>query len=397
MTRARSGIFWLYAIGLALWVAGCASSAARRPAQPGRTTLGSPLVILSAQLIGNHLVIEAKWDRSGPYRFLIDTGSSTTLVTAALARRYPGQEVPAWTPPVRVKGADGKITELNRGSLRRLELGEAKFDDVDVLIHDCAGLSAHLGVKIDGVLGFPLFRELLLTLDYPGSRVLLQSARELPLLPGTIVPFDDARKIPLISVRLGERSLVALIDSGSDAAMSLNPVGLEPRFASGPVVGATVGTLGGERTQQIGRLAETLVLGQQAFPQPVVDLTDELSAIGGGLLRHFSVSFDQQRDRVTFFRDGRAPIATPARRSAGVSFSKTPAYWRIAGVVPKSPAEAEGIVTGDLVTRINGEPIAKWDFRRYEQAVASEKEIALTFLAGSAETEKRVRVFELVP
>ena len=397
MIRRRLVIFWVCAAGLALLVAGCTSSAARRPAQPGRTALGSPLVILPAQLIGNHLVIEAKWDRSGPYRFLIDTGSSTTLVTAALARRYPGQEVPAWTPPVRVKGADGKITELSRASLRRLELGEVKFDDVDVLIHDCAALSAHLGVKIDGVLGFPLFRELLLTLDYPGSRVLLQSAREVPLLPGTMVPFDDARKIPLISVRLGERSLVALIDSGSDAVLSLNPVGLEPRFAFGPVVGATVGTLGGERTQQIGRLAETLVLGQQAFPQPVVDLTDELSAIGGGLLRHFSVSFDQQRDRVTFFRDGRVPIVTPARRSAGVSFSKTPAYWRIAGVVPKSPAEAEGIVTGDLVTRINGELIAKWDFRRYEQVVATEKEITLTFLAGTAETEKRVRVFELVP
>lgn len=397
MIRRRLVFFWLCAAGLALLVAGCTSAASRRAPQPGRTTLGSPLVILPAQTIGNHLVIEVKWDRTGPYRFLIDTGSSTTLVTAALARRYPGQEVPPWTPPVRVKGADGKITTLPRASVRRLELGEARFEDVDVLIYDCAALSAHLGVKIDGVLGFPLFRELLLTLDYPGSRVLLQSAREVPLLPGTTVPFDDAQKIPLISVRLGERSLVALIDSGSDAVFSLNPVGLEPRFAFGPVVGATVGTLSGEHTQQIGRLAETLVMGGQAFPQPVVDLTDELPGIGGGLLRHFSVSFDQQRDRVTFFRDGRAPIATPPRRSAGVSFTKTPAYWRIAGVVPKSPADTEGIVAGDLVTRINGEPIAKWDFRRYEQLVATAPVITLTFLIGTAETEKRVRVFELVP
>jgi S1-C subfamily serine protease len=100
---------------------------------------------------------------------------------------------------------------------------------------------------------------------------------------------------------------------------------------------------------------------------------------------------------VTFFRDGRLPIMTPARRSAGVSFSKTPAYWRIAGVVPKSTAETEGIVKGDLVTRINGEPVAKWDLRRYEQAVATADEIRLTFLAGTVETEKRVRVFELVP
>ena len=41
--------------------------------------------------------------------------------------------------------------------------------DVDVLIYDCEPLSAHLGVRIDGVLGFPLFRETLLTLGLSGQ------------------------------------------------------------------------------------------------------------------------------------------------------------------------------------------------------------------------------------
>src|SRR6185369_2954731 len=193
----------------------------------------------------------------------------------------------------------------------------------------------------------------------------------------------------------GERSLVALIDSGSDATFSLNPVGVDPQFEAGPVAGATIGTLGGDRAQRIGRLAETIAIGDQIFPRPIVELTDELSAIGGGLLQHFSVTFDQEHDRVTFYRDSRTPIEMPAWRSAGVSFSKTPAYWRVAGVVPKSSAEAEGVQAGDLVTRINGEPIARWDLRRYEQLVASANEIAFTFLNGNTESEKRVRVFDL--
>jgi C-terminal processing protease CtpA/Prc len=87
----------------------------------------------------------------------------------------------------------------------------------------------------------------------------------------------------------------------------------------------------------------------------------------------------------------------PPWRSAGVSFSKTPAYWRVAGVIAKSPAEAEGVQPGDLVTRINGEAVAKWDLKRYEQLVASANEITFTFLNGNNESEKRVRVFELVP
>ena len=43
---------------------------------------------------------------------------------------------------------------------------------------------------------------------------------------------------------------------------------------------ATVGTLTGDRPQQIGRLADTLGIGDFRLPRPIVDLTDELSAIG---------------------------------------------------------------------------------------------------------------------
>jgi hypothetical protein len=397
--RAGRGLLALALLLLGLLVtAGCVLPSSKRPARPGRTTLGSPLIILPARSLGNYLLIEAKWDRFGPYHFLIDTGSSVTLVTPALARRYGGSGPGfAAAPRVRVTGADGGVTELPRSSLRRLELGDARFDDVDVLIYDFAALSAHLGVRIDGVLGFPLFREIFLTLDYPASRVVLQPARNLPLVPGTILPFNDARKVPLISVRLGERSIVTLIDSGSDAMFSLNPVGLTPQFAYGPAPGLTVGTLVGDRTQRIGRLAEEVAIGDYVFQRPIVALTDELSSIGGGMLKQFSVSFDQLRDRVIFYRESRQPIATPAQRSAGISFSKTPAYWRIAGVVPDSPADGAGVRTGDLVTRINGELVARWDLLRYEQLVATADEITFTFLNGNTESEKRVRVFELVP
>lgn len=394
---SRSRLLELLLVLACLWVASCSTAPSRRPLEPGRTTFSSPLVTLPAQRIGSYLVLEAKWDRYGPYHFLIDTGSSVTLIAPALAKRYPSRDLPpADGPRVRVTSADGSVAELPETSLRRIELGAAHFDDVRALEYDCAPLSAHLGVKIDGVLGFPLFRDAVLTLDYPASRVILQPADKAPLVPGTIIAFDDARKTPLIHVRLGERSLVALIDSGSDATFSLNPVGVDPRFESGPVPGATVGTLGGDRIQKIGRLAETIAIGDQTFPRPIVETTDELSAIGGGLLQHFAVTFDQEHDRVTFYRDSHTPVEMVPWRSAGVSFSKTPAYWRVAGVIPKSPAAEAGVQTGDLVTRINGEAVARWDLSRYQELVTSAEEITFTFLNGNAESEKRVRVFDLV-
>ena len=100
---------------------------------------------------------------------------------------------------------------------------------------------------------------------------------------------------------------------------------------------------------------------------------------------------------MTFQRDSTAPIPPEPRRSAGLSFTKTPAYWRVASVVPGSPAAAAGVQPGDLVTRLNGEPVARWDIRRYELLVATATSIEFTFLNGAKETSQRINVFDLVP
>jgi hypothetical protein len=383
----------------ALLFSGCAWLPFHREApRPGRTTFGSPLVILPAQTLGNYLIVEAKWDRSGPYHFLIDTGSSVTLVTPELAKRYPGRAVPGRpTPQVPVKSASGDTVMLPPATLKRIELGDAQFENVPALIYDCAALSAHLGLKIDGILGFPLFREAILTLDYPRSRVLLSPSFNAPLQPGTPVPFNNENRIPLIPIHIGDTSFVALVDSGRDAAVRLNPIGLNPTFASGPRPGGVVATLAGDREQEVGRLSDTLVIGNYAVRRPLVEVTDELSAIGGGILQNFTVTFDQERSRVTFYRDLPGPVTFAPVRSVGLSFSKTPAYWRVAGVVRDSPAESSGVQAGDLVTRINDEPVAKWDFRRYEQLVASAREITFTFLDGTRETERKLSVFYVIP
>lgn len=393
---------WLALAVSLLFLPGCASIPFRRePTPPGRTTLSSPLVQLPAQLLGNLFVVEAKWDKAGPYRFVVDTGSSVTLMSPMLVKRY-GVEEPAGDARlvrdrVRVAGADGGFLELPAAAVSRLELGEARFENVPVLVYDCAVLSAQLGVRIDGVLGFPLFRETLLTLDYPGRRLLLQPADSVALIPGVVVPFDDGRKTPLVRLRLGDVQFAALVDSGSEADFSINPAGLSPAYATPPREGTLVATLAGDRSQRLARLRDSLQLADEVFPRPIVELTDTLSSIGGGALRHFTLTFDQRRDRLYCQRvGGGVPPAAP-RRSLGLSFAKLPAYWRVASVVAGSPAAQTGIRTGDLVVRIQGEPVANWDRRRLDEAIDARMPLTLSFLNGSMETNRVVAPFELVP
>jgi hypothetical protein len=380
-----------------LLASGCFSVQRTAP-KPGVTDIGSKPVTLPGHLIGNVLIVEDKWDKFGPYHFVVDTGSSVTLVSPEIATRYSSAEDrPLDEPQVRVRSAGGGFALLDAVTLRRLQLGAARFEYVPALVYDCAGLSAQFGVKVDGILGFPLFRNAVLTLDYPNERIVLRSEIPEDGVPGEAILFDNTDKTPLIPIRLGDREFAALIDSGSAAAIDINPAGLSPAFSFGPVDGPMVSTLAGDRPSKVGRLEGVVRIGSFDVPQPVAELTDELTSLGGGILSHFTITFDQRHNEVFFQRDLAAPLAIPPLRGTGLSFRKTPAYWKVAGVIPGSSASAAGVAPGDLVTRINGEAVANWDPARYDQLVAAERHVEYTFINGAQESEKSLVVTDLVP
>jgi hypothetical protein len=380
-----------------LFASGCFTVQRTAP-KPGVTAIGSKPVTLPGHLIGNVLVVEDKWDKFGPYHFLVDTGSSVTLVSPELAKRYPfPQERPLDEPQVRVRSAGGGYAFLDAVTLKKLQLGAARFEYVPALIYDCSGLSAQFGVKIDGILGFPLFRNAVLTLDYPNERIVLRDRIPDDGLPGEAILFDNTDKTPLIPVRIGDHEFAALIDSGSAAAIDINPAGLSPKFLFGPVDGPMESTISGDRPSKVGRLAGVVQIGSFDVPQPVAEVTDELTSLGGGILSHFTITFDQRHNEVFFQHDQATPLTIPPLRGTGIGFRKTPVYWKVVGVVPGSPAAAAGIAPGDLVSRINGEAVAAWDPVRYDQLVASSDHVDYTFITGSSESAKAIGVAALVP
>jgi|UniRef100_UPI00404A7523 hypothetical protein len=384
--------------GAFLLLAGGCKSLQREAPRPGRTSISSPLVVLPAETIGNYLIVEGKWDRHGPYHFLVDTGSSVTHVSPELAERYRSKNIPpAGIRPVMVKSAAGDIIKLPEITLSLIKLGDARFEDVPVLIYDCTPLSDHLGIKIDGILGFPLFRDTLMTLDYPQSRIIISPYNPAALVPGRTIAFNNDHRTPQIPLDLGQVQIDALIDSGSDAALNLNPQGLTLDYAVKPRPAVIMGTLSGDHLQYAARLQDSLSIGDYVVRQPLVYLTDGFTSLGGDVLRHFSLTFDQERNRVTIYRESRDPIYIPAKRSTGLTFSKTPAYWRVAGVVPDTPASVSGVQAADLVSRINGEPITQWNLGRYEQLIREASEITYTFLSGTTESSRTLQVIALVP
>ncbi len=390
----------LFSLVCLLFSTGCILPGRR---SPGRTVLETRTV-LPARIISNFFVVESKLADGRTYRFIIDTGSTATLVSPDLAKKFAAKERRG-SPrsKIHVRSASGGEIDLESITLRQLNLGDALFERVPALIFDFTDLSGHLGMPIDGIIGFPVFRDTLLTMDYPGQRLLIASYPTVTPPPPTQSPrlstiaFNNEQSTPLIPIQMGNESFIVLIDSGSDGSLSLNPVGLHPHFANGPRVGTLISSLQGDHRQLTGRLNQDVLIGAHTIEKPVVDLTDQLSSIGGEFLRHFILTFDQRRNQVTFVRDADGAVTMEPRRSTGLSFARAAVYWRVLTVIPDTPAASLAVQAGDLCVRINGELVAQWNYERYAALVKSADKITFTLLAGTRETDVEVPVFELVP
>ena len=343
------------------------------------------------------MVVQAD-DEGGPWNFLIDTGSSATLVSPEFAIRRRSRRPNPEPGPVWLRDASGRAVPVESVLLDKIDFGPANFSNVRALVFDCSVISDHLGLKIDGVLGFNLFADARLTLDYPGRRIVMSALNDPTPLRGEILPFTFQNGVPMISAKLGARKILALIDSGSDGSLNLDPAGLDLEFAAEPRTGTMIGTLHGNHRQTLGRLDETLHIGPFHVNQPVVDLSGLLTSLGSDILQEFELTFDQSIEVVAWYRaNDQHAIPSPPWISSGLSFSKVRAYWRVTAVAPHSPAEAAGCAEGDLVIRINGEPVENWDLDRYHELVDAGGSIDYTFLEGRDEVTLSVETFALVP
>jgi hypothetical protein len=162
------------------------------------------------------------------------------------------------------------------------------------------------------VLGFSLFTDYLLALDYPANQLRL-SRGELPAANGSdILPFESPRVIPIVELSIGKSRMKAHIDSGNMVGGFILPIALVEKLtlASRPITVGRARTVSNEVEIQEARLSETIRLGSFEFKQPTITFPSIAGEVNIGLktLRDFAVTFDQKNKRVKFERQ--VPKAT---------------------------------------------------------------------------------------
>jgi len=271
----------------------------RRRHVPERTTIPAAGVEV-AMLELDHLPgVEVMINGQGPFRFGIDTGGQgSARIDSTLAVRL-GLAVVGQARSGDPSGRNPRITNLVR--IDALQIGGARFEGLT------AGVRGHherrLGRAIDGILGFGLFEQALLTLDYPGAKVRIERG-ELPAADGgEVIPFRMERGIPSITLAVGPLTVDADIDAGAMGGFML-PADLIDRLplAAAPKVVGKARTVSNEFEIREAPLNGTVRLGRHQFAGATVGFQPVFpkANVGSRVLRDFVVTFDQKNGRVRF-------------------------------------------------------------------------------------------------
>ena len=161
------------------------------------------------------LVAPVKINGAGPFRFVVDTGASTSCVSKVLAAALG---LPAG-PPIQVHTTVGRRARPS-AVLDEIEVGARIRRKVNapVLPMDAFG--------VDGVLGVDWLKGQRLTLDFAAKRLEVGKSRPEESARGRVVVEARRRagQLTIVDAELNGRSISALIDSGSEFSMANTPL-----------------------------------------------------------------------------------------------------------------------------------------------------------------------------
>jgi predicted aspartyl protease len=232
----------------------------------------------------------------GPFRFVVDTGTGgEAFVTPELAEQL-GLPV---TGQVRLSDPSGQGGQrVPQVLIQSLEVAGVEFTGVKAVEHALGNDDG----ACDGLLGFALFRNYLLTLDFPNRKMLLSDGALQPDGERSVLGFRMPYGVPIVPMRIGGIRIDAQIDSGG-AGLSL-PEQLVSRlkFAAGPAAFGNGKSLSTRFEIKAARLASAVHVAGYTFDRPFVEINPAfpLANFGSCPMQSFALTFDQKSGLIRF-------------------------------------------------------------------------------------------------
>ena len=354
---------------------------------------------IPAEVTGHGLFVSVLINGQGPFRMMVDTGCTCSMISPEVAAAVEARGAETGEEGVQTLNGFGDAIAVPRVLLDSVTVGGVQFEGVVAGVVALDTQSKIDGRVLDGLLGFTLFSDLFLALDYPGRSLILSEDWPANLPPVRAeVAVKERSDVPFITAVLQRSPVDLLVDSGASDRIHLPPetaASLDWKVAPRP--GLLIAVAGETAREQVGRLSGSFEIGAVRLAEPVVDISEGPANVGLGLLHAFCVVFHEAGDRMWLCAADAGPLPSPPERTIGISMVADSRGWRVVGIIPNSPAEQASVHKDDVITQIEGEPALRWPRDQLQAWMDTHEFVDLKVAAASAERELHLRVWALVP
>lgn len=396
---------------LASMVAACGASAPPRALAPEKNI---HVPEISVQLENNLVLIDVRVNgvpATAP--FILDTGAESSVIDrgdlVALGLRASGNVA-----------ADTGGGDVDAVSVKNvvLKVGASTLPPADVLAIDLAGLESGLGRRIAGILGYEIFKQHAVEIDY-ASRVvrLYAGGSSQPSGNAQSLPITITDRIPLIRVTFpakGGNGVEGLVefDTGQVGSLTLVKTFVDAAHlatASRPPLQITAGgILAGKVSAFVTRI-ERVSLDSTNFQNVVANVTPTsedagiggktVGLLGGEVLRRFKVTVDYANSQVTL--EPNQSFGEPFEFDmSGMSLAAQGddlREYRVRSVIRGTLAALGGIAAGDIVVAIDDRPARDMTLTEVRRVFKQpDRDVVLDLKRSNRSVRVRLRTRRLV-
>ncbi len=310
--------------------------------------------------------IEMKIGGKGPFKLLVDTGSGAELILDQDLADELGLKA---TGTKRIGDPNTpEAIEAKVSSVASVQVGALTIEDVEIL----SWKREAIGMKDvpRGVVGLGLFAPHPVTLDYPGSKLIVEP-EPLPEADGKrvlVASFEDG--IPSIPITVAGNLYRAHLDSGSSGFIGLPAAAADDLpLETPPVQVGRARTASGDYPVSEARLRGDVHIGDITLPQPKIRFIGlPVANLGSDLLRAMVVTIDRKNERVRLVATGKLE-PTDKPRFGVLSHGMKDGTFPVDDVAAGSAAEAAGLKAGDRIVRLNDRAVAEMSPFQLSQAL----------------------------
>lgn len=237
--------------------------------------------------------------------FIFDTGAGSSVLDQTLARELEVARIGSVT----AMGAGGAV-ESDLFRLPQVALGPMRLDQPVVIALDLAFLTAPLGRRISGIVGYDLISRCVVELDLEAGRIALHDPAAFKADGVEWKPLALPGRVPAVESTFEGGSGLMRLDTGASGMALLFHQPAVERFKlldQRETRESTVGGVGGGVATRFGRLAwlelaghrfEQLDAGFVTEPKGAFASPYTAGVVGGPLLRKFTIVIDYANRRI---------------------------------------------------------------------------------------------------